>query len=68
MIRPKYYEDFEDVKGMTFHNGAGLTDVEVRLLFRCYQGRIQGGVPPARSPFTDQNFLNFMQFLGKFVC
>ena len=27
------------------------------------------GAPPACSPHpTDRNFLNFMQFLGKFVC
>ena len=29
------------------------------------QWRIQGGVPPARAFPTDQNFLKFMQFLGK---
>ena len=26
------------------------------------------GVPPARAPLTDQNFLNLLQFLEKFVC
>ena len=30
-----------------------------------FQWRIQGGRP---APATDQNFLNFMQFFGKFVC
>ena len=29
---------------------------------------MQGGRPLSAPPPTDQNFLNFMQFLGKFVC
>ena len=28
-IRPEFYEDFEDITGMTFHNGASLTDGKV---------------------------------------
>ena len=31
-IRPEFYEDFEDIKGMTFHNGAGLKDGKVRFV------------------------------------
>ena len=31
-IRPEFYEDFEDIKRMTFHNGAGLKDGKVRFV------------------------------------
>ena len=31
-IRSEFYEDFEDIKGMTFHNGAGLKDGKVRFV------------------------------------
>ena len=31
-IRPEFYEDFEDVNGMVFHNGAELADGKVCFL------------------------------------
>ena len=41
---------------------------EQRRLNNAQQWRIQGGHPRRVPPPTDQNFLNFMQFLEKFVC
>ena len=31
-IRPGFYEDFEDISGIIFHNGSGLADGKVCFL------------------------------------
>ena len=52
-----------------------LKKVQIRLLWSAHStvtdlasGGSKGEVPGVRPPPTYQNFLNFMQFLRKFVC
>ena len=73
-IRPEFYEDFEDVTGMTFHNGAGLAGGKVcfRSSFKASSGssgRVEGGpknMKSMRSNLAAIFFYDlFLQFRGE---